>query len=209
MAKSASSTAPNAPKHGTGKGAPRGKGGGGKGSGNSKGGERSDRRPARGIAKDPAARPGDKMVANNRRAFHDFHVMEKFEAGVALVGTEVKSLREGQCQLISAYAKLDPNPLVDEAWLLSVNIPEYRGAGRLFQHEPQRTRRLLLHKREIRKIRMMLHEKGTTLIPLSLYIKGGRIKVAIGVCRGKRHEDKREALKKRDDKRRIERVARR
>jgi SsrA-binding protein len=147
------------------------------------------------------------LIATNRRAFHDYHVIEQFEAGMVLVGTEVKSLRNGHCQLLAAYAKVDPNE--DTIWLLSMQIPEYKAAGPLFQHPPQRQRKLLLHRKEVEAIRTALNEKGTTLIPLKVYFKGGRAKVMIGVCRGKRDYDKRETLKKREDQRRIDRTARR
>ncbi|MCK6439780.1 MAG: SsrA-binding protein, partial [Planctomycetes bacterium] len=107
---------------------------------------------------------GEHLVASNRRAFHDYHVIEQYEAGIQLVGTEVKSLRDGQCQLLASYARVDEHSPV--VWLHSVLIPEYRNAGPAFQHEPQRKRKLLLHKREIESIRKALNEKGTTLVPL-------------------------------------------
>src|SRR5262245_36703248 len=128
-------------------------------------------------AKPKRAESATHLIANNSRAYHDYHVLEQYEAGVALLGTEVKSLRTGQCQLVSSYAKLDP--FADEMWLLSVNIPEYRAAGPLFQHQPQRQRKLLLHRHEMSKIRIALNEKGTTLIPLKMYFKDGRAKVLI------------------------------
>lgn len=150
---------------------------------------------------------GTLLVATNRRAFHDYHVVEQYEAGMVLVGTEVKSLRNGHCQLLAAYAKVDP--VEDTVWLLAMQIPEYKAAGPLFQHPPQRQRKLLLHRKEVTAIRTALDEKGTTLIPLKVYFKGGKAKVMIGVCKGKRDYDKRETLKRKEDQRRIDRAARR
>ncbi len=146
-------------------------------------------------------------IATNRKAYHDYHVLQTWEAGIILQGSEVKSLRLGHCQMISSYAKVDP--FENRAWLLSLQIPEYKGAGPLFQHAPQRQRELLLHKREVDQIRTALNERGTTLVPLKMYFKKGKAKVQIGLCRGKRAHDKREVLKKRDDQRKIDRIARR
>ena len=151
----------------------------------------------------PADGGGVVSVASNRRAFHDYEVLEQFEAGIVLVGTEVKSLRNGHCQLVSAYARVEPDK--DIALLISAEIPEYKNAGPLFQHAPQRDRRLLLHKREMASIRNSLRQKGTTLIPLRVYFKDGRAKVLLGVCRGKHDYDKRNVKKERDIKRQLSR----
>ncbi len=150
---------------------------------------------------------GDILVATNRRAFHDYHVLEQYEAGLVLVGTEVKSLRQGHCQLQGSYGRLDEKK--QELWVYSINIPEYKSAGVFYQHEPQRRRKLLLHKRELRKVEKTLNEQGITLIPLKLYFKRGHAKLLIGVCRGKRMHDKRQAKKSAEAKRKIARYVQR
>ena len=145
--------------------------------------------------KQPAAGPVSGTVARNRKALHDYMVLERLEAGLALVGTEVKVVRAGHASLQGAYAQIDRN--TGEAWLCGVNIPPY-GFGNLFNHDSLRARKLLLHRRELLKLRAHEERKGCTIVPLSLYIKRGRVKCELGVCRGKNVVDKRETIKRRE-----------
>ena len=131
--------------------------------------------------KEPAA-GGISVVARNRKALHDYAVLERLEAGLALVGTEVKVVRAGHAGLQGAYAQIDRN--TGEAWLCGVNIPPY-GFGNLFNHDSLRARKLLLHRRELLRLRAHEERKGNTIVPLSLYLKRGRVKCELGVCRGK------------------------
>jgi SsrA-binding protein len=147
---------------------------------------------------------GIKIVARNRRARHDFELLEKVEAGLVLTGTEVKSLRNGKASLEDAYAEVEG----DEVWLSGCDIPEYLQANRM-NHVPKRSRKLLLHRREINKLGTRVGEKGMTLVPLSIYFKKGIAKVELCVARGKKTFDKREAIKKQDAKRDMERAMRR
>lgn len=147
---------------------------------------------------------GTKLIVKNRRALFDYFVEKRYEAGLQLVGTEVKSLREGQVNLSDAYAQ----PERGELFLLHANIAPYKQSGELLNHPPMRRRKLLLHKHEIEDMTRMVNEKGYTLIPLSLYFKDGRVKAEIGLCRGKAHGDKRQAIAERDTKRELERVMR-
>lgn len=150
-------------------------------------------------------RPGTKTIASNRRAFHDYFIQDKFEAGIVLTGTEVKSLRQNGCSLVDGYVRLKDG----EAWLHNVHIPPY-GQGTFFsQHESRRDRKLLLHARELRRLAGKLQEKGLTLLPLRMYFRSNRVKVELGVARGKKLYDKREAIKAREVRREIERTARR
>ena len=142
----------------------------------------------------------DKLIADNRRARHDYHLGDKVEAGVVLTGTEVKALREGKTQLTRAYAEVDGN----EAWLVGVHIPEYLQGNRA-NHDPERPRKLLLHRREIDRLYAQVREKGVTLVPTRMYFKDGRVKVEIAVGRGKELHDKRRAIAERDVKRQMER----
>ena len=144
--------------------------------------------------KEPAA-GGISVVARNRKALHDYMVLERLEAGLALVGTEVKVVRAGHASLQGAYAQIDRN--TGEAWLCGVNIPPY-GFGNLFNHDSLRARKLLLHRRELLKLRAHEERKGNTIVPLSLYLKRGRVKCELGVCRGKNVVDKRETIKRRE-----------
>lgn len=139
---------------------------------------------------------GRKVVATNRKARHDYHILETYEAGLVLVGTEVKSLRSGRASLVDGFASLNQG----EAWLEGVHIPEY-SQGTWTNHEPRRRRKLLLHRSEIAKLYDATREKGFTLVPLSLYFSDGRAKVELALARGKRDYDKRQALKERQDKR--------
>jgi len=145
-----------------------------------------------------------KIVARNRRARHDYELLEKVEAGLVLTGTEVKSLRNGKANLEDAYADLDGG----EVWLHGCDIPEYLQANRM-NHVPKRPRKLLLHHREITKLGSKTAEKGMTLVPLSIYFKKGIAKVELFVARGRKTFDKREAIKKQDAKRDIDRAMRR
>lgn len=147
---------------------------------------------------------GMKIVARNRRARHDFELLEKVEAGIVLTGTEVKSLRNGKASLEESYAEVERG----EIWLLGCDIPEYLQANRM-NHAPKRPRKLLLHRREIAKIETRTNEKGITLVPLSLYFKKGIAKVELCLARGRKTFDKREAIKKQEAKRDMDRALRR
>ncbi|MCW5892644.1 MAG: SsrA-binding protein SmpB [bacterium] len=143
----------------------------------------------------------DRDITVNRRAFHEYHIDEKVEAGLALRGSEVKSLREGRVQLKDAYARF----VGDELFLFAAHISPY-GPSSQFGHAPERERKLLLHRRELDKLRAQLQEKGLTLIPLRLYWVKGRAKVEMGLGRGKKMHDKREAIRERSEKREIDRA---
>ncbi len=143
-----------------------------------------------------------KIIADNRQARYQYHILETYEAGIELKGTEVKSIRAGKCNVRDSYALIRN----DEAWLLNLNISPYQAASEYFNHEPRRTRRLLLHKQEIRKLIGKVEQQGLTLVPLKLYFKQGRVKVEIALAKGKKLYDKREDIKKRDDKRAIQRA---
>jgi len=150
------------------------------------------------------ARSSFREVATNRRAYHDYFVDEKYEAGMELLGTEVKSLRGGRCNLRDGYVRISGN----EAWLENVHISPYP-QGNLQNHEPMRQRKLLLHRQEIASLIGKVRQKGYTLIPLKVYFLRNRAKVEIGLCRGKRQFDKREALAEADAKREMARALRR
>lgn len=147
------------------------------------------------------AETGRKLVASNRKARHDYTIEDTLEAGLVLTGTEVKSLRAGRASLVDGYATI----IDGEAYLQAVHIPEYT-QGTWTNHPARRSRKLLLHKEQIAKIDSRTRESGLTLIPLSLYFKDGRAKVEIGVARGKRTYDKRQALRERQDKRDVDRA---
>ena len=151
-----------------------------------------------------ASEQGNKVVARNRRARHDYHIEDVYEAGLALTGTEVKSLRAGRASLTDGFAEISNN----EVWLHNVHIPEYTH-GTWTNHEPRRTRKLLLHRREIDKLAAATAERGLTLVPLSLYFKDGKAKVELAVARGKRTYDKRHELARRDAAREVDRALRR
>jgi SsrA-binding protein len=144
---------------------------------------------------------GRKAIAQNRRARHDYHIEDTFEAGLVLTGTEVKSLRAGRANLTDGYAHIRDG----EVWLEGVHIPEYT-QGTWTNHAARRPRKLLLHRREIGKLSDTMNESGRTIIPLSLYFKDGKAKVEIAVARGKRSYDKRQAIAKRDADREMERA---
>ena len=136
---------------------------------------------------------GEKLIASNKRAFHEYHVLDKFEAGMELTGTEVKSLRDRGATLKDSYVIFKAG----EAFLFGAHISPYTHGNRE-NHDPERTRRLLLHRREIEKLESQVTEKGLTIVPLRLYFKGGRVKAEIAVVRGKKLYDKRETEKKRE-----------
>jgi SsrA-binding protein len=147
---------------------------------------------------------GVKVIARNRRARYDYHVEDTLEAGLVLTGTEVKSLRAGRASLTEAFAQLSG----DELWLHGLHIPEY-AQGTWTNHEPRRTRKLLLHRKEIDRLASQVAERGFTIVPLSLYFSGGRAKVELALARGKRTYDKRRDLARRDAAREVDRALRR
>src|SRR2546423_3112568 len=144
-----------------------------------------------------------KMITVNRQAYHDYVVERTIEAGIALKGTEIKSIRDGKVNLRGSYAQVRNG----EIWLENAHIAIYEHGNR-YNHEPLRPRKLLLHKREIAQLERKVATKGLTLIPLKLYLKGGRAKIELGLCRGKKLYDKREAITERETKREIERIVR-
>lgn len=141
------------------------------------------------------------MIAQNRKARHDYEILDTFEAGIVLVGTEVKSLREGRASLVDGFATIDDG----EIYLRSVHIPEYTH-GTWTNHEPRRTRKLLLHKSEILRLIGKTKESGLTLVPLALYFSGGKAKVELALARGKKSYDKRQDLARRDADREVRRA---
>ncbi len=146
------------------------------------------------------APPG--LVADNRKARHDYEIVETFEAGIVLTGSEIKSVRAGRVNLRGSYAKV----YNDEVYLYDAHISPYEQSGIYFNHEPTRPRKLLLHRREISRIDGLIRQKGMTLVPLKMYFKGRRAKLELGVARGKKSYDKREDIAKRDAQRDIERA---
>lgn len=145
-----------------------------------------------------------KSIASNRKARHEYYVMETLEAGIELVGTEVKSIRMGNVNLKDSWADIQDG----EIFLIGMHVSPYE-KGNIFNCDPERTRRLLLHKSEIRKLNQDLKVKGLTLVPLSLYFKGSHVKVELGVCKGKKLYDKRAVAAEKDAKRSMERALRR
>jgi SsrA-binding protein len=143
---------------------------------------------------------GEKLIVDNRRARHDYHLSDRVEAGLVLSGTEVKSLRGGEATLRQAYAEVRDG----EAWLVGLHVPEYSEGNRA-NHDPDRPRKLLLHRREIDRLSSAVAEKGFTLVPTRLYFKGGRVKVEVALARGKELRDKRRDIAARDAQRQIER----
>lgn len=146
---------------------------------------------------------GVKIIAQNRKARHDYFIEDTVEAGIALIGTEVKSLRLGRANLGDAYAEI----IGGEVFLQNAHIAQYDPASR-FNHDPLRPRRLLLHKREIRKLQSKVAERGYTLVPLSLYFRDGRVKVELALAKGRKAYDKREAIRDRDVRRDMDRSVR-
>ena len=140
-------------------------------------------------------------IAQNKKALHDYFVIESFEAGIELVGTEVKSIRNGGVNLKDSWCSIDDG----EMWVKGMHISPYE-QGNIFNRDPMRVRRLLLHKKEIMRLLGKVQQEGLTLIPLSLYFKGSRVKLALGLCKGKKLHDKRETAAKRDANRAIDRA---
>jgi SsrA-binding protein len=134
-----------------------------------------------------------RTIADNRKAFHDYHVLDTWEAGIALLGTEIKAIREGSVNLRDSYARLDKG----EVWLINVHVSPYSHTG-YARHEERRNRKLLLHRHEIQKLMGRVVEKGLTLVPLRLYLKNGRVKVALALVKGKQEHDKRETIRRRE-----------
>src|SRR6202162_5041448 len=149
----------------------------------------------------PMAKPvGEKLIVDNRRARHDYHLLDRVEAGLVLMGTEVKALRDGKATLQQAYVDVRDG----EGWLVGLHVPEYLQGNRA-NHDPDRPRKLLLHRREIDRLYAQVREKGMTLVPTRLYFKDGKGKAEIAVARGKELRDKRRAVADRDARRQIER----
>ena len=142
-----------------------------------------------------------KILANNRKASFEYETLERIEAGIVLLGTEVKSLREAKVNLLDAYARISGG----EVWLANAHISEYKH-GNINNHEPTRQRKLLLNKREIRKLKALVEQKGLTLIPMKIYLKDSKIKVELAIARGKKIHDKRESIKKRETDRNLQRL---
>ncbi|UCG81991.1 MAG: SsrA-binding protein SmpB [Dehalococcoidia bacterium] len=142
-----------------------------------------------------------KTITVNRKAYHDYHIEDSFEAGLVLTGTEIKSIRAGRVNLRDAYARAENG----EMWLLGAHIAQYQ-AGNRYNHEPKRPRKLLLNRREIAELSSAMLRKGLTIVPLKLYLKNGIAKVEIGIARGKKAYDKREAIAQRDAQREVQRA---
>ena len=151
-----------------------------------------------------AKETGTSMIAQNRKARHDYQIEDRYEAGIALTGTEVKSLREGRASLAESFVSIDRR---HEVWLENANIPEYLN-GTWNNHAPKRKRKLLLHAKQILRLERQIQAKGYTIVPLSLYFKDGKVKVEIAVARGKREYDKRQSLREEQDRREAQRAMR-
>jgi len=141
------------------------------------------------------------IITSNKKAYHDYHILEKIEAGIVLTGTEAKSLREGRANLKDSYARI----MDGEMWLIGMHISPYKNEGYV-THEPERARKLLLHRDEIRRIYRKVMEKGVTLIPLRAYFKRGWAKIEIGIATGKKQYDKRQAIARREQHREMKRM---
>jgi SsrA-binding protein len=139
---------------------------------------------------------GEKLIADNRKAFHDFHILDIFEAGVVLVGTEVKAIREGRVNLRDSFGRVEAG----EVWAYNIHISPYSHRG-YAEHDPTRRRKLLLNREEIRKLIGKTVERGMTLVPTRMYFKNGRVKIAIGLAKGKKAHDKRETIRRREAER--------
>ncbi|MGH2617582.1 MAG: SsrA-binding protein SmpB, partial [Thermomicrobiales bacterium] len=148
-------------------------------------------------------RRGDRVVTSNRRAFHDFHILETIEAGLVLTGTEIKSIRDGKATIAEAYARVEDG----ELWLIGSNVAPYSHGNRS-NHDPDRPRKLLVHRRELERLRAAVEQRGLTLIPLRLHLKQGRAKLDVGVARGKKLYDKRAVEADRQSRRDVERALR-
>jgi len=141
-----------------------------------------------------------KIIANNKKAYHDFFIEEKFEAGISLFGTEIKSIRMGKCSIKESYVEINNG----EAYIIGMNISPYE-KGNIFNKDPLRVKKLLLHKQEVLKLLGKTSEKGYTIMPLQVYLKNGKCKVEIGLAKGKKMYDKRESIAKKDQRRELER----
>lgn len=146
---------------------------------------------------------GIKVIATNKKAFHDYFVEEKYECGIVLFGTEVKSVRLGKINLKESWAQIRKG----EIWIEGMHISPYE-QGNIFNRDPLRSKKLLMHRKEIRKLDSLVSRQGFTLVPLEVYLKDGRMKVQLGLCKGKQLHDKREAIAKRDSEREIQRTLR-
>ena len=144
-----------------------------------------------------------KLIAGNKKAYHDFFIEETYEAGIALLGTEVKSLRDGRANLKDCYAMVKN----EEVFLIGLHISPY-SHGNIMNHDPERTRKLLMHKREIKRLHGLLTQKGYTLVPTKVYFKEGRVKVELGLAKGKKNYDVRETVKEKEAQREIQRATR-
>ncbi|MBR4719812.1 MAG: SsrA-binding protein SmpB [Lachnospiraceae bacterium] len=149
------------------------------------------------MAKD---KTGFKLIANNKKAYHDYFIENKYEAGIELYGTEIKSLRQGKCSIKESYIQIQNN----EVFIIGMHISPYE-KGNIFNKDPLRTRKLLMHRYEIRKLTGRITEQGYTIVPLQVYLKGSLVKVEIGIAKGKKLYDKRQAIAKKDMKREAER----
>jgi|SRR5919199_3534335 SsrA-binding protein len=152
----------------------------------------------------PVRTGGEKIVTVNRKAYHDYQIEEELEAGIALTGSEIKSIRAGRVNLRDAYARIDNG----ELWLIGSHVSPYRQAGSYFNHEPERPRKLLVHRQELDYLREKIQAKGYTLVPLRMALRKGKAKVDIGLGRGKKLYDKRDAMAERDARRDVERALR-
>jgi len=152
-------------------------------------------------SKEKGEKPTFKVIADNRRARHEYEIIEVFEAGIVLQGTEVKAMRQGRANLADSFARIDEG----ELWLYNCHISPYDHGNR-FNHDPVRKRKLLMHRKQIIKLLSRIKEKGLTLVPLKLFFKGNLAKVDLALVRGKQLYDKREAIAKRDNKRQMERL---
>ncbi len=156
------------------------------------------------MAKEKAETENIRMIAQNKKAFHDFEITERFEAGIVLLGTEVKSLREGRANLKDSYARVKK----DEAVLYGLHISPYSHASH-DNHEPERVRKLLLHRFEIKKLLVKTQERGFSIVPLKLYFKGSKVKIEVALARGKKEYDKRESIKRKEESREMDRLRKR
>lgn len=146
-----------------------------------------------------------KIISDNRKARFLYEILETYEAGIQLIGTEVKSIRAGKVNMQDGYVIIRNR----EAWLLNVHISPYQSSGDYFNHDPRRTRKLLLHRKEIDRLVGKVEQKGLTIVPLKMYLKRGMVKVSVGLARGKKLHDKRETIKRRQDEREMQRVVKR
>jgi SsrA-binding protein len=153
-------------------------------------------------ARDNGKNPGKKIIASNRRARHDYGIVDEIECGIVLTGSEVKALREGHVQIADAFARI----IQGQVWLDGMHIPPYQFAHGVGAHDPNRARKLLLHRREIERIAAEIKREHLTMVPLSLYFKDGRVKVELGLGRGRKKADKRNVIAERDSQREIQRA---